>query len=265
MKLTKADSKMFWIHGLKHPLKPRKESQMDWREITKIIFLKKNVSEISPGKSTKEAERGLDIPRSYYWYVHRAPHLYGYMVFCWEPDNISPDIGGGVCPFDTGGLWCGCINTNPPLNTASEKLVFFRRRRRDLRLWYEEFVDYLERNYDKVSGYIKGEKPRSDLREITTANANNTFPDLGWTWEVHVICNCVPKVAKLIKVYCNYETFDFFTKLGSEDKSFIPKEEVEEFTKCFIDLVKPSSSFYSKDQALRVNNILVKFSHRYTL
>lgn len=109
--------------------------------------------------------------------------MYGYVVFSWRAkiDEWRPPEGG-LCPFDSGGLWHGHLRTHPTLVDEVAKREFFGRHDQSLCEWSKVFGEYLLTNYSHVSDYINGVRPHVGIPEIL--NAPNSAQ--AWTWEARV-------------------------------------------------------------------------------
>ena len=167
-----------WVSGLRPKVKGR-----DWREAVASIILNE-MERLPVGEKTAEAEAGLGLKSSLYWYILRAEELFGYAVFLWRA-NVSdwlPDQGG-MSPFDSGGLWHDYIQTTSPLVDDEAKRVLFAQNSRGLRGWNDVFRSYLSDNYDNPQDYILGLPPRFGVPQILKQSPNSAQ---AWTWEARV-------------------------------------------------------------------------------
>lgn len=187
-----------WVFGFKKDMPVD-----DWyRDISYIIL--GYFDKISKRDKTILSEAGLGIEPSWYSYICRAEILYGNGIFFFE---VETDEWGakdrGICPFDTGGLWCGNIKTTPELITDQDKITFFEKHDSELNNWSTFFYDYIKNNYTDISEYIMGSPPDlgTGIEEIIKENPPNI--DIAWTWEGRVPRSKIKSKTKLIRFYCS--------------------------------------------------------------
>lgn len=108
-----------------------------------------------------------------------------------QPDDQQ---ARGATPFDSGGLWHGCIKTAPAL-TDSGKQQLFRKKDVLLTAFPSAFENYIFENYDAIRDYVEGKPPRIGTRPIMLDEPNSTR---AWTWEVRIPRSIVSKWAELV-------------------------------------------------------------------
>jgi hypothetical protein len=192
-----------WVSGLRPPT-PGK----DWREATAAWILG-DIGKLPSGKRTSQAETGLGIEPSHYWYVLRAERQFGYTVFL---SRASIDgwlkESGGMTPFDSGGLWHGFIPANPASIDSETKKSLFNRYNRSLIGWPDAFCDYIAANYDDFKGYIQGLPPRTGSPPIMTSPPSSAQ---AWTWEARVTRKTFrPEQVQPLKIYWHLAESDHF-------------------------------------------------------
>lgn len=143
-----------WVFGFKNRI-----NADDWyRDVAYIIL--GNFESIPRRPNTTIAESGLGIRASWYSYIAKAVALYGNGLFFLQIDPARYGLGdGGICPFDSGGIWWGHIETNPRLITEIEKREFFYTYNKPLSEWPDHFRAYVHANYFSFSNYVHGEPP----------------------------------------------------------------------------------------------------------
>jgi hypothetical protein len=168
---------------------------------------------------TSEAEEGLRIKSSCYFYLFRTDQEFGYVVFVWTPAREDWAAGdGGACPFDTGGLWHDRMVTDPVLRTGDEKRAFFARHDCPLDSCASRFSSYLERNYvGTEEAYIDGHPPAEGVAEIFKAPPNNAR---SWTWEVRIRRDRLPGGIELERITWNEEQVRSFVDWIRNDSRF---------------------------------------------
>lgn len=167
-----------WISGIRPPA-----TTDIWQERVYAALVNRFSDGISHPRTT-EAESGLDIRPSVYWYVMRSSQHFGFIVFVWhESAGVKWTASdGAVTPFDTGGLWHGRISTVVPL-TDVQKRDLVVRVSTALPDWRDSFERFLAENYDRPDEYVNGLPPRKGVPEIRY-DGNNRDP--AWTWEARV-------------------------------------------------------------------------------
>ena len=198
-----------WVSGLK----PGHAFDRSSRAIADILLEK--IELFGKSEKTAQAEAGLGLHPSWYWFVARTDDTYGFAVFFWtSTDELWYADERGICPFDSGGLWHGHVLLTPPLLTAAEKQAFFELHDRPLLGWNERFVEYLATNYDTFADYVNGLAPKSGIHEIRK-DANGP---LAWSWEARLQRTDVPGRVVVSRLFCRGE-FDkrFLNWLEDDD------------------------------------------------
>lgn len=141
-----------WISGLRDD-----GTNDDWARHVSLLVLG-DFHAIPQGPRTIQAEAGLGIPASKYWYVGRSEKKFGHGVFwCEASTSWTPDERG-VCPFDTGGLWHDRIRTTAPLSDDSKKSLF-ETHDRNLVGWDVAIRTILKSQYISFADYVRGQPP----------------------------------------------------------------------------------------------------------
>ena len=109
-----------WVFGFK-----KDANRYDLYQDIAFIILG-NFEGIPRRENTSLTEDGLGIIPSLYSYIGRSDSLYCNGIFFFEVDAVGWEPNErGICPFDTGGIWHGHIETSPLLTTETEKINFF--------------------------------------------------------------------------------------------------------------------------------------------
>lgn len=203
-----------WVFGLRPFYTP--DERMGWGR-TLINVLLGNLSGVRKSPSTIQAEAGLGILPSWYWYVGRSSTRFGHGIFLWDVrlDGL-PSATPGVCSFDTGGLWHGYIKTAPPVSTADMKREVFQSHDRQLGSWWTAFDEYLRQNYDTPSEYLHGLPPRVGSPPIICDLPNESA---AWTWEGRITLDLVEHVGPPSRFFVNEEDLDFLFGILETDQS----------------------------------------------
>lgn len=211
-----------WVFGFKNEV-----STSDWYRDLAFVILGK-FDGIPRRPATISAESGFEIVPSWYSYIGRAEVIYGNGIFFfqvgtsnWESDDR------GVCPFDSGGIWWGHIETNPKLpdNNQKKKKAFFEEYEIPLNKWFDSFRKYIVKNYSDYSKYVKGDPPdiHHGIESIIKTTPPNT--DLAWTWEGRVAKDKAASKLKVAGLYCSEEKQIHIMRGISDLDSLILKEK----------------------------------------
>jgi hypothetical protein len=184
-----------WVHGLRSERNDPGSKNEEWEEVvTKMIL--GNLEGVISEASKNEAEMGFGISPSFYWFISRTDEAYGGGIFF---DFVDPEIcegiNGGVCPFDTGGLWKGYIKTNPPLDNDAKRRDFFLKNDTPIHLWAKTFRDYINENYSRFVDYVDGKAPKKGIPGIRDDGFNKPR---AWTWEGRMVLNMVEEKRKKV-------------------------------------------------------------------
>ncbi len=182
-----------WVHGFRTTKPDSTRSADVWRQLVSLIVLRKFV-DIPAGKATEEAEKGLGIEPSFYWFVGSSKHYYGNGVFLCNVMNEGwNNEDRGISPFDSGGVWHKKTRTVPPslFNNESDRKRFFDRHNHSLNGWIGTFSGYIQSNYGTFDAYVCGRLPdKGDgIPEIVGAyrlvgvDKITEADSLAWTWE----------------------------------------------------------------------------------
>lgn len=179
-----------------------------------------------PSEATTATETGLGIAPCHYWYLLHAEATFGQTVFLWSATIDSwQENEGGLCPFDSGGLWHGHIVTDPPLATMQARKMFFDRYNQALPGWDESFRLHLATSYGSAGDYIRGQAPQTGVPEIVKGLPNTSR---AWAWEARV-CRDTPLIARLTleSVYWTEPDRDNFD-LWLEGHDFLDDSQLEQ-------------------------------------
>lgn len=200
-----------WVHGLRPGL-----SGVEWRGAVAAIILGQ-LNALPAGQKTLEAEAGLGLEPSWYWYVARAETAFGHGVFFWRAqDQGWPDGARGVCPFDTGGLWHGHVRTAPVTLTPQARRAFVATSGHVLEAWTRTVSDALRRHYAPVAEYVSGAPPNPGVDGILGPPDNDSR---AWVWEARVARDNVVDNVVVTRLYWSDEDrLDFLNWL--EDSPF---------------------------------------------
>jgi hypothetical protein len=135
-----------------------------------------------PGwKPTLEAEAALDLGRCMYWYIGCAIEEYlGEAGALWEPSGAIAVGDGGLCPFDSGGLWHRKFSLDPPLTSDNEVVSYFQECDRSLQAWPDCVWEALAAGWDDNVDYARGEPP---VRQTTPSFHGGHSRPHAWVWE----------------------------------------------------------------------------------
>ena len=163
-----------------------------------------------------DAESNLGIRgQPYYFYVMRTHPTYSFAIFLFQDCHMTPDATNdmGATPFDSGGLWCGKIHTDPPASNGARKAIFSKNEV-SLGSWEKSFSAYLLSNYTTLSDYVAGTAPRGATKPIVNHHPNEA---LAWTWEVRYPHGLISARLKLHRGYMAPHLKDDFLKWLSYD------------------------------------------------
>lgn len=167
-----------WASGIRPP-----KIEDEWHPLVLKILSYKFHESPSRGR-TEEAENGLAIAPSCYWYVWRADELYGEVVFLWREGAVPlRDSDGGVAPFDSGGFWHGFVRTSTVFADDVEKRSFFASICVKVSEWRTPFFEYVTSNYDDARDYVEGRTPAVGTPGIVRGAPNAAS---AWTWEARI-------------------------------------------------------------------------------
>jgi len=202
--------KVPWVSGLK----PR-HAYDRWSKAVADILLDLFDS-VGKFDTTLEAEAGLGLPPSWYWFVARTDDSYGFTVFFWSSHGtVWRSDHRGICPFDTGGLWHGHVHLTPEVVDPAAKRAFFERHDQGLADWQVAFATYLANNYGSFADYVNGKPPGVGIPEI---RPDSNGP-LAWSWEARLDRTEVSGRVVVSRLYCSVESERFFLNWLEEDDS----------------------------------------------
>jgi hypothetical protein len=164
-----------WVNGI-----PERPGFADWMRYLADQILGQTA--LHPARQvTQEAEVGLGIGRCVYWYVGCAVETYaGEATGLWQPTATLTDGEGGLCPFDTGGLWHRRFNPTPPLADQDEVIEYFETCDRPLTDWPAGILERIVSAWGDVAVYAAGGPPKSP----STPRDHSTHPTShAWVWE----------------------------------------------------------------------------------
>lgn len=166
-----------WIQGMR---RDDRTSTSDWRQ---LLFnrLDGHESRIRQGRRTEEAEHGLNINPSSYYFVDRCEPAYGDRALAFDHPDITFD-SARVVPFDTGGLWHDRIETNPPGMTPSQKLEIVERCTFRSNDYLEAFIAWGRATFPSHAHYCRGSAPSESFCAIIALSLKK-LDARSWTWE----------------------------------------------------------------------------------
>jgi hypothetical protein len=150
-----------------------------WKPLVKNLLLG-NLDSIVTGDKTRAAEAGFGLaPSTFtYWFVGRTDRDYGEVVSVWRPlGPLSSGSDGGLCPFDTGGLW---HRRFCPTATRAEVVAIFNVHTGPLSGHPQRVAAALARDYHSVGDYIDGLPPSIGAPELNLCSPTDPR---AWTWE----------------------------------------------------------------------------------
>lgn len=167
-----------YTQGLKQDDMTRAASH-DWKQ---VLFrrLRSEYDQITRGSKTAEAETGLGMAPSAYWYVSRLEPDFAYVATL-SVGAGGPHGPGMTCPFDTGGLWHDKLTLVAPL-TEDEKRQLLVDHGYEVDAFHPTMEDWLNAAYPPkpVDHYSGGTKPRHLIvPEIEVGGSARS-----WTWEL---------------------------------------------------------------------------------
>lgn len=176
--------------------------------------------------STSAAEMGLGLPPSVYWYIGSChANFAGHAVALWQ---VGPTAGldGGICPFDSGGLWHRYIHTDPPLNSAGEVVDYFVMSDRPLEDWPLPVSAEVRQCYDDfVADYVLAPKP-PDRRPTARVHLPAPHQDpRAWLWEARIAVSDAGRAPLNLRwFYWRQEDSNLFTRWVKTDDRFSTDE-----------------------------------------
>lgn len=198
----------FWIHGLKRKGANAPRGMEWYRRIALIIT--GDYTQIERSPKTIEAEAGLGIPPSVYFFISSPVKDYSNGLFLYTIQGETRTASdSGVTPFDSGGLWSGQMHTNPHLASAESKREFYRKYHYSLRDWRRVFRQYISEYQVSFETYVDGLPPKAsptNPKIIVTKPPNREYD---WIWEGRIQLPPPPEILTLSKFVCRRD------KLGS--------------------------------------------------
>lgn len=169
---------LLWVNGI-----PERPGSADWMRYLADQILGQTA--LHPARPvTEEAEDGLGIGRCVYWFVGCAVETYtGEATGLWEPTAVLDDGEGGLCPFDTGGLWHRKFSPEPPLTDQDGVIQYFKECDRPLSDWPDETLNRIVAGWGNAHTYAGGSPPTSP---ITPRDHSNHSTAHAWLWEGRV-------------------------------------------------------------------------------
>jgi len=155
---------------------------MEWQEVMfRRLQLEFNLL-TTPRPVTEQAEDGLRMRRSAYWYLGRLHPDYCEMVVM---STVTEDPNGVVCPMDTGGIWHDKIETVYSPLSEEQKRKLFSENAIASDEYRQPMTEWLELTYPGgVDGYCTGVRPTAH-KVPTVVFTVDTEPQ-AWTWELSV-------------------------------------------------------------------------------
>lgn len=189
-----------WVHGLSPA------STGDWRPVVLLVLVGR-LGHVEPGGSTIAAERGLGLNPSHYWFISSAKRAFGQAITLWIPrfDQRAPP--GGVCPFDTGGLWNGKISAQPSFHTQVERRRYFDKRKADLTGWEIRVSEDVQQRWTSPPAYVRGDRPDKRGDRLSQASTNT---DRAWTWEARLERSVEPVPLELSRMVWTQDNRNVF-------------------------------------------------------
>lgn len=165
-----------WVQGQRAHLDARRS--ISWMELL-YRRVTCDFDAIPSGEKTKEAEAGLGIDESTYFYVECPHPQFGDSVIAFV--DTARELAA-VSPFDTGGLWFGHVPLNQELDNAAKQVLVAR--------WSIEcpdyqlpFAEWVGRSIGSLQDYRTGVRPDAVVVEeidLSTASSQS------WTWEARL-------------------------------------------------------------------------------
>jgi hypothetical protein len=177
-------------------------------------------ADLEEGKETRLAEKGLDFPRSAYWYVQRSEGAFGRIGVLWTPNRLGK-LGStsGATAFDTGGLWFEYIKTEPPMPDPSERARFAHEQMAAGAELEERFSAWLAAGYpDDPVAYLFGKVPQDHVAKIICdAKVNEAR---AWSWELRIDVRAVKSTElapdEIYWTEADYEAFEAWIQLEDD-------------------------------------------------
>lgn len=201
---------LYWVNGI-----PARPNEADW-----LVYLADQLlgrAYLHPPRfPTRTAEAGLGLPHSMYWFVATCSSAYtGQAVSLWE--ILEPDaIAGGLCPFDTGGLWHQRFEPDPPLADSAERVSYFQLEDLPLSAWPHHVAARITTAYDDPAEYVRGKPPD---RPMTSRDHSQNDSRRAWSWEGRIKNDSAShSVMRLMELHwCDRESRRFISWLDQYD------------------------------------------------
>jgi len=175
-----------WVQGLRRDTGP----ESDWRP---ILFARLTVRywSLMTGAKTREAEQGLGLGTNCYFFIGRCEPEFGDEAVVFTP---IPPTDGQATPFDTGGLWHGHIETDPPLK-LTDLPAFVCNYSWASDGYHEDMSRWLQQAFPSVDCYTSGQVPSvSIVPEIQLKMGQSTRH---WTWEARMLVAAITSTTVL--------------------------------------------------------------------
>lgn len=169
-----------WTQGMR---RDDRTSTTDWRQ---LLFnrLDGRESRIRQGRRTEEAEHGLNLESSSYYFIDRCEPAYGDRAVAFDHPLVSLD-SACVTPFDTGGLWHDRIETQPPRMTAAQKTDIVERFTFSSEDYLQAFIAWGKSAFSNHGQYCHGSAPSHAFCPEIRLSLDN-MDARSWTWEGRV-------------------------------------------------------------------------------
>jgi hypothetical protein len=178
MTVARATLTTMWTQGLRMLDEPS-VSPMSWQHLL-YRRLSNQHNAIPPAAATAAAEVGLGLGRNAYWYIGRVEPDFGQIV-CVHLADTASDTRIKVNPFDTGGLWHGHIQTDPPLD-AAQRVTLVASTQLDIGGYDAQMRSWLAAAYGSPpTSYPTGGVPSVSTVPVVTLPPPNE--PRSWTWE----------------------------------------------------------------------------------
>lgn len=176
-----------WVRGLRTKDDSSKVDDGGWKGFLIKVLLKKE-TEIGRGDKTKNAETGLKINPSRYWYIASFHDVFIQAAMIWKlvPSstctcNENHDelfMCGGICKCDTGGIF---DNKNPEIENKpiNEKICFLHEKSLPLGGYIDPFISEIKKM--GVTDYITSDNRSTKWEgriEITKVNTHIKLENL---------------------------------------------------------------------------------------
>ncbi|WP_159617148.1 hypothetical protein [Arthrobacter zhaoguopingii] len=170
---------------------------------------------------TGEAEMGLGIRPSAYFYLGRCDPDYGDQVVGYERPSTDESL---VSPFDTGGLWHGHVVTTPPLAQSTLK-TFVARHSHGVPAFALAFQQWGNAEYNGSSkDYTAGQQPVKAAVPNIDLSSPRAEPRW-WTWEGRIAHGSTAMhTLQPVKVFMTQDDFESYEPWVRDDV-FLPTHE----------------------------------------